>query len=243
MSVERPRVLVVQHEDDGPPALLGQWLVEAGCDLDVRRPYAGEELPALEGYAALLVLGGAMGANDDAEHPWLTPTKELFRAAAADGVPALGVCLGHQLAAVALGGVVERNPRGQQLGVLEVGWDAAASADDLLGPVVRPVRGVHWNSDVVTRLPAGAVLLATAPTGEVQVARHAPTVWGVQLHPEVDAAVLQRWAASDEGSHDDARDAAQVAVVQEVAGARAELDAAWRPLAQALTDLARAQAG
>ena len=117
------RVLVVQHQDDCPPALVGDWLVEAGCVLDVRRPYAGDELPDdLADHDAFLVLGGSMGAADDADHHWLAATKALIREAAEGGTPTLGICLGHQLAAVALGGEVTRNPQGQQLGLLPMGW-------------------------------------------------------------------------------------------------------------------------
>ena len=114
-------VLVVEHEDKCPPALVGDWLVEAGCALEVRRPYAGDDLPDLTAYDAFLVLGGPMGAGDDAKHGWLGPVKERVRDAVATGLPTLGICLGHQLIAVALGGTVERNPRGQQLGLLPVG--------------------------------------------------------------------------------------------------------------------------
>ena len=74
---------------------MGEWMA---VDLDVRRPYVGDDLPtSLQGYAALVVMGGAMGANDDATSPWLPAVKELIREAAADGVPTLGICLGHQL--------------------------------------------------------------------------------------------------------------------------------------------------
>ena len=62
------RVLVVEHEPGAPAALLGQWLVDAGAELDVRRPYAGDALPdSLDDHDALLVLGGSMGAHDDAD--------------------------------------------------------------------------------------------------------------------------------------------------------------------------------
>ena len=104
--MSRPTVLVVEHDVECPPALFGEWLVEAGCDLDVRRPYAGDELPGLTAYDGFVVLGGPMGANDDAQHPWLAPVKELVREARDVGLPTLGICLGHQLVAVALGGSV-----------------------------------------------------------------------------------------------------------------------------------------
>jgi GMP synthase (glutamine-hydrolysing) len=228
-------VLVVQHQDDCPPALIGEWLAEAGCALDVRRPYAGDRLPDdLSGHDSLLVLGGSMGADDDAEHPWLTPTKELVRDAAARRTPTLGICLGHQLIAVALGGEVSRNPRGQQLGLLPMGWTDAVTQDGLMAGLVGTRVGIHWNDDVVTRAPAGTTALSVAPDGELQAARFTPTVWGVQLHPEVDEDILREWAEEDpdryaEGVLDD--------VLARIAAARTELEAGWRPLAQGLAAL------
>ncbi|KQT94353.1 hypothetical protein ASG49_05580 [Marmoricola sp. Leaf446] len=238
----RPRVLVVEHEAGAPAALLGEWLVEAGADLDVRRPYAGDALPDdLAGHDALLVLGGSMGAHDDAEHAWLTPTKRLVREAADRAVPGVGVCLGHQLAAAALGGRSAPNPAGQQLGLLPVGWTDAAAADPLLSAVaVGPARGLHFNDDVVVEQPDGVVVLATAPGGELQAARLAPTVWGVQLHPEVDAAIVAQWAAEDPDRHAEG-DVARL--LGDLDAAREELDRTWRPLAQRLVQLARATPG
>ncbi|MCW2806441.1 MAG: glutamine amidotransferase class-I [Marmoricola sp.] len=233
---DRPRVLVVQHEQDCPPAWMGDWLVEAGCVLDVRHAYAGDDLPAdLAHHEALLVLGGAMGANDDATHPWLGPTRELVRQAAWQAVPTLGICLGHQLVAVALGGECGRNPRGEQLGLLPVGWTDEASGDALTRGILATTSGVHWNDDVVLRPPEGTVVLARAPGGEVQVARFAPTVWGVQLHPEVDDRVLATWAEDDRDRYDEG---VLDDVLRRVAEAREQLAAGWRPLAQALSALA-----
>jgi GMP synthase (glutamine-hydrolysing) len=240
--VSAPLVLVVEHDRECPPALLGDWLTDAGCALDVRRPYAGDELPAdVASYDGLLVLGGPMGANDDAKHAWLAPVKQLVRDAVATQVPTLGVCLGHQLAAVALGGTVDRNPHGQQVGLLDVGWTDAAVDDALLGPLATPRRGVQWNDDVVTGLPPGTTLLAATGLGEVQAVRYAPLAWGVQLHPEVDVPVLQPWAESDRGSHE-TRGIDTDAVLREIDAARAELDDAWRPLAAGFSALAREHA-
>ena len=223
-------LLVVQHEDECPPGMLGRWWSDDGSRLDVRRPYAGDALPAdLTGHDALVVLGGHMGAEDDATHPWLTPTKQLFRTAAGGGVPALGVCLGHQVAASALGGRVTRNPAGSQTGLLRVGWEEAAARDALVGDLATPRRGVHWNDDVVVELPAGAVRLATAPGGEVQAARLAPSVWGVQWHPEADVDVVAGWPGTTRA-------------LDEVRTAGPELVASWRPLAAAFLALVRARA-
>ena len=227
-----PTVLVVEHEADCPPALFGGWLAESGCRLEISRPYAGDPLPRLDGYDGLLILGGPMGAADDAEHAWLGPVKEQVREAVRTGLPTLGICLGHQLIAVALGGEIGVNDLGQQLGVLDVGWTSDAAADPLIGSLATPRRGVQWNNDVVTALPDGATVLAATPRQEIQAVRYAPTVWGVQLHPEVDRQILDPWAASDRGSHD-ALGIDQEALLRDVEDARAELDAAWRPLAGA----------
>ena len=235
MTSPARHVLVVQHQDDCPPAMVGDWLVEAGCDLDVRRPYAGDALPEdLSRHDTFVVLGGSMGANDDADHPWLTPTKDLVRDAAERRTPTLGICLGHQLVAVALGGAAARNPRGQQLGLLAMGWTDDAGHDDLMGDLVDTNVAVQWNDDIVTDVPAGTVVLARTPEGEIQAARFAQSIWGVQLHPEVDDRILKEWADEDpnryaEGVIDD--------VLARIAAAREELVAGWRPLARALVAL------
>ena len=232
-------ILVVQHETDCPTGWVGDWLVEAGAELDVRHPYRGDDLPSdLHGYSGLIVLGGSMGANDDAENPWLTATKALIREGAVRRVPVLGICLGHQLCAVALGGEVVRNPRGQQIGVIPVGWTDEAAADELFGAMVAPVRAVQWNNDIVSRLPEGAVLLAETPAGEVQAARFAPTVWGVQWHPEAGHDIIRTWV--DEDRDEAAERGINVDFhVAAVAEAEQEMRATWRPLAERFLALTR----
>jgi GMP synthase (glutamine-hydrolysing) len=233
------RILVVQHEADGPPGHVGRWLLEAGCVLDVRRPYAGESLPDdLDGYDGLVVLGGAMGATDDDRHWWLTPTKALIRVAGDAEVPTLGICLGHQLAAEALGGRSVRNPRGQQIGLLEVGWTAEAAADALMGMVREaPRRGVQWNYDVVDPLPPGATVLAATADGEVQAVRYGPSMWGVQLHPEVDHTIVGSWVTDDERTELADRGLDADGILTDIEAARPELDAAWQPIAEGFARL------
>ncbi len=155
-------------------------------------------------------------------------------------MPTLGVCLGHQLIAVALGGTVEANPRGQQVGLYDVGWRPEAKDDDLVSGLPPTMRGIQWNSDLVTALPDGAVVLAATAEGELQVARFAPTVWGVQLHPEADEPMVRSWAAGDRDDHLE-RGIDQDAVLAGIDAARTELDEAWRPLATGLVALVGAQ--
>lgn len=225
------QVLIVQHEDDDPIHLMGTWM--EGVDLTVCRAHDGDPVPsAIDGYDGLVVMGGAMGAHDDEKAPWLPEVRELIRRASAAEVPTLGICLGHQLCAVALGGEIEVNPKGRQLGLLDVGWTAAAADDELMAGLLSPRRAMHWNDDVVARLPEGATQLATASTGEVQAARHAPSVWGIQWHPEVDDALVAEWA-NEGGLTASERER----LLDDLVRARGDLDEWWRPLAQRFTDL------
>jgi GMP synthase (glutamine-hydrolysing) len=240
--VDTQQLLVVEHEAQCPPGWIGEWLAEAGADLDVRRPYAGDDLPGdLTGHAGMVVLGGEMGAGDDETYAWLTDVKRLVVAAAADRTPVLGICLGHQLAAAALGGEVGPNPLGQQIGVLDVGWTGAALDDALFGKLAargRDLPAVQWNNDVVTRLPEGAVALAHTTRDELQAARLAPAVWGVQWHPEAGEEIIRPWADHD---RDDAveRGVDVDAYVADVVAARDRLRATWRLLADRFAEICR----
>jgi GMP synthase (glutamine-hydrolysing) len=233
-------LLVVEHEAQCPPGWLGEWLVEVGAELDVRRPYAGDELPQdLRGHSGLLILGGEMAADDDETYPWLSELKRIVVAATADETPVLGVCLGHQLVAVALGGEVGPNPLGQQIGVLGVGWTEAAQSDRLLKPLAAlgtDVPAVQWNNDVVTRLPDAAVDLAHTSRGELQAARFAPNVWGVQWHPEAGEEIIRPWADHD---RDDAveRGVDVDRYLQDVIAAREDLRSTWRALAERFAEI------
>jgi GMP synthase (glutamine-hydrolysing) len=239
------QLLVVEHEAQCPPGWMGEWLVEAGAHLDVRRPYAGDALPEdLDSHSGLVVLGGEMGAHDDETYPWLTDVKRLVARAVDDGTPVLGICLGHQLVAVTLGGDVAPNPHGQQIGVLDVGWTPDALDDRLLGALAargradHEVPAVQWNNDVVTRLPEGAVDLAHTSRGELQAARFAPAVWGVQWHPEAGEEIIRPWADHD---RDDAveRGVDVDAYLADVVAAREELRAAWQALAERFAEVCR----
>jgi GMP synthase (glutamine-hydrolysing) len=232
-----PRVLVVQHEEDDPIHLMGIWM--EGVELAVCRPDHGDPVPtSLDGIDGVVVMGGAMGAHDDEKAPWLPATRALIRTAAAAGVPTLGICLGHQLCAVALGGDVEVNPNGRQLGLLDVGWDAEAADDELMRGLVGTRRAMHWNDDVVTRLPEGARQLATASTGEVQAVRYAGSVWGIQWHPEVDDRLVAGWA-NDGGLPEDEKER----VLDDLVRSRRDLDEAWRPLAVRFATLVTSASG
>ena len=238
-----PPLLVVEHEAQCPPGWMGEWLAEAGLVVDVRRPYAGDTLPSdLVGHAGMVVLGGEMGAYDDADHPWLTDVKQLCRTAVATGAPRIGIALANKLLAVGMGGLVAPGPHGQQIGVLDVGWTPEAYVDPLLAPVTAldDTPAVQWNNDVVTRLPDDAVALARTPRGELQAARFGSAAWGVQWHPEAGVDIIAPWAEHD---RDDAveRGVDVDAYVEDVAAAGERLRRTWRVLADGFADVCRAR--
>lgn len=219
-----PRLLVVQHEDDCPPGLIEPWLGSAGIDCDVLEAHRGRAVPAeLVDHAGLVVLGGRMGAEDDTEHRWLLPTRALVAGTVASGRPFLGVCLGHQLAAVALGGTVTPNPHGRARALVPFGATEDGRQDPLTSALPPGSPVLHWNNDVAVELPAGAVRLASAPDGTVQAARFGPSAWGVQFHPEVDAGIVSRWARGDEP-------AAEQETLAALRSRRQELHRAWEAL-------------
>jgi GMP synthase (glutamine-hydrolysing) len=232
------RILVIQPELDDPPHLFGAWLEEAGATLEVRQPSAGDPLPALAGYAGLVILGGAMSANDDDVLQWVTPVKELVREAVSEGLPTLGICLGHQLIGTALGGRVTPNPLGQQVGLVPVGWTEAAQDDRLFAGLATPRRGVQWNYDLVVDPPPGATILAKTEQGEIQVLRYAAAAWGVQLHPEVDETVVGTWVTDSERGDLAERGLDAELLLRDIKDAREELDHAWAPLAAGFADVA-----
>jgi GMP synthase (glutamine-hydrolysing) len=226
------RLLVVQHEPDAPVAWLGEWWTGLGLELDIVRGDLGH--PVVERWDdvlgspdGLVVLGGAMGACDDAVASWLAPTRALIADAVAHQVPTLGVCLGHQLAAVALGGTVGRNPSGRTIGPVPVRLTGAAASDPLLSGV-DGLPAIHYNDDVVLEPPAGATVLATLPDGRPQALRFAETAWGIQFHPETSPEVFGAWLRWDSP---DGLTPEQDALLAEVGAAREVLRAAWQPLA------------
>lgn len=202
------RYLIVQHEAEAPAGWLAERWAQQGIDLEVVRPDLGEPIPGSLTHDALVVLGGPMNANEDDDFPWLAPTRELIRSTVADGIPTLGVCLGHQLVNVALGGEVIVNPLGRIVGLVPLSLTAVGEDDPLLsGLSGRDV--VHYNGDVVSRLPEGASVLATSPDGSVQAVRYGPRVWGVQFHPETTPEVFEAWMANLVPEGDEPSDGAQ----------------------------------
>ncbi|MFB7452681.1 type 1 glutamine amidotransferase [Streptomyces sp. NPDC056194] len=191
-------VLVVQHERDTGPGLVGERLAETGIDLRVHHPWRGEELPgSLAGWAGLIVLGGAANCEDDTAAPWLPRVRQLIREAVETGLPMLGICLGGQILAHALGGRVSRRPHGPEVGAVPLRRLPTADGDPVLGAVPEGALAAQWHWDDMDRLPVGAVPLLTGDGCLHQAFRVGPRAWGVQFHPEVLSDAIADWAGSD----------------------------------------------
>ena len=192
MSVdERPTLLVVQHVPwEGPHRIL-----DACHDLHVHtvKPLAGHPLPPHEEVAGAVVMGGPMNADEVVRFPGLLAEREWIAAAVERGMPLLGICLGAQLLARALGAEVRPGPR-PELGFAEA--RVHDTADPLLGALAPGAEVLHWHGDVFD-LPAGAHHLASSAQTENQAFR-VNNAWGVLFHPEADLALVEAWLAVPE---------------------------------------------
>jgi len=185
------RLAVLHHLDEPFLGLAERPLRDAGLTLDERRLLHGDVLPELGEVDGILSLGGSQSVVDIDRDPLLTAEARLLRQAVDERVPVLGVCLGGQLLAHALGARVVRAPR-RTVAWVEVEATPAAAGDPLAEALGSPVRGLHWNEDAF-ELPAGATELLTRYGQGVTAFRAGDRAWGVQFHPEVDAAALDGW--------------------------------------------------
>jgi GMP synthase (glutamine-hydrolysing) len=195
---EMPRLVVVQHQDDGGLGRLAAPFARS-TRLEVRRPDRGEPLPdGLDGVHGLVVLGGSMAAWEDERTPWLPATRALMAEAVEAGVPLLGICLGAQLLAHATGGRVERGAHGIEAGLSRIVPTPDADADPLMAALPPDgFVGTQGHQDEIVELPAGAVLVGTARPYPHQAFRLGATAWGVQYHPEVTADDFDGWMRED----------------------------------------------
>ncbi|MFE5481085.1 type 1 glutamine amidotransferase [Streptomyces sp. NPDC056527] len=228
-----PSVLVIQHEDGTGPGLVGDRLRRAGLHLDVVHPWLGDRLPdSPHGHAGLVVLGGAAGCEDVAAMPWLPRVREMLRAASAEEIPVLGICLGGQILAHTFGGAVAPRPQGPEIGAVLLRRLPAADADPVLGAVPEGAAAAQWHWDEVVRLPPGAVPLLTGDDCPIQAFRVGSVAWGVQFHPEVLADSLAEWALA-EGAEARSAGADPEAAVTAVRAAEPELRTVWGAMADA----------
>lgn len=151
-------------------------------ELDARR----FELPDAKDFAALVVTGSAASVTE--RSPWILAAERVLVEFVAAGVPTLGVCFGHQLLGRALGGDVQQNPRGREIGTVET---ELCADDPLFADLPRRVSVNMSHVDSVVALPLGARVIARTELEPYAAVRFGERAWGVQFHPEFDGAVMR----------------------------------------------------
>ncbi len=186
------RVLAVVHQEDAGLGVFGTSLPD-DCSLEVWRP-AEEMGPRLVEVDpnAVIVLGGAMNAHEEAEHPWLRREKAWIAGLLERGVPVLGVCLGAQLLAEAAGGSVRRAAQ-PEIGWHEIRLEPGAGDDPVMGGLAERFTGFGWHSYEAVP-PEDATVLARSDLS-IQAFRLGSRSWGIQFHAEVSAPILEGWIA------------------------------------------------
>jgi len=189
----RTTLAILHHLEHPSLGAAERPLNDAGAQLDGRYLRRGDPLPDLDAVDGLIALGGEQSVTELERYPYLHEEAELLREAVEREVPVLGVCLGAQLLAHALGGAVRRLPR------RTVEWSRLertpeAEGDPLTTALPQPVHGLHWNEDGFEPPPSGVELLTRAGHG-CEMFRVGPCAWGVQFHPDVDGRMLDSWYA------------------------------------------------
>ena len=186
------RLLVFQHV---PHEILGTFnplLKEAGFRIRyINFGRTPEAEPNVEKYDGLIILGGPMCVDQTDSHPHLLTEIKAIETAISNNMPVLGICLGAQLIATALGARVQRNP------VKEIGWyDVTPSDAGTKDPLFSRFKGTEkifqWHGDTFD-IPHGAEHLASSPECPNQAFRYGERTYGLQFHLEVDEPLIQRW--------------------------------------------------
>jgi GMP synthase (glutamine-hydrolysing) len=185
---DRPSLLAIQHVPwEGPHRILDAC---GGLEVHTAKPLAGQALPGHDEVAGAVVMGGPMNVDDVERHPALASEREWLAEAVRRELPVLGICLGAQLLARALGAEV-RAGQAPELGFAPV--EVLDPNDPVLGALAPRTMVLHWHGDVFD-LPDGARHLARSDRTEVQAFRKG-NAWGVLFHPEADLALLEAWLA------------------------------------------------
>jgi GMP synthase-like glutamine amidotransferase len=184
-TTEEMKVAILLHDPSEPAGLIDTLLSAEGHPSVAVRLDETNEVPSDLREAALVLMGGPMSANDEVGYPWLTAEKALVRRAVQAGRPVLGICLGAQVIASALGACVYASDS-------EVGWRSLAGVpDNPIFPSSFPAFELHGET---FDLPAGAVLLATGDQVPHQAFAVGSAV-GLQFHLEATTSMIADWAA------------------------------------------------
>jgi GMP synthase-like glutamine amidotransferase len=185
------KILVFQHVAVEHPGSFRDIMREAGHSMHAVELDENEPIPDLAGYDILLVMGGPMDVWEEDIYPWLKAEKAAIREWVAAGRPYLGMCLGEQLLAVAMGGKVTLMTAPPEVGMSEV-----SITPDLIFQGIGPLcTCFQWHGAEVVELPPGARLLATSPGCAVQAFAIGTHAYGLQFHMELTETTAAEWGA------------------------------------------------
>jgi GMP synthase-like glutamine amidotransferase len=187
------RVHTLQHVPFEGLGSIAAWLAQRDSRVTTSALYAEAELPKLDTFDWLIVLGGPMSANDDETLPWLAGERRLIAEAVAAGKLVLGLCLGAQLLARSLGATVTPNPE-REIGWFEIEPTRDAADSPHAAVFQPPMEAFHWHGETFA-LPPGATHLARSAGCEHQAFAVGERVLGLQFHlettPEVARALIE----------------------------------------------------
>jgi GMP synthase-like glutamine amidotransferase len=178
---------VLQHVEFEAPAGVADWAAGRGVALRIFHLYRDATLPSLSGFDMLTVMGGPMSANDEARFAWLAPEIALVHAAIAAGKTVVGICLGAQIIAKALGARVYRGS------AKEIGWfpvDRTVGSHPCFDDLPETFTPLHWHGETFD-LPAEATLLASSKITKTQAFTVGRQVLGLQFHMEASEASVR----------------------------------------------------
>ncbi|PLX73993.1 MAG: amidotransferase [Desulfuromonas sp.] len=173
------RAHYLQHVPFEGYGSIKSWLNETGYELTCTRFFADDPLPDVEEIDFLVIMGGPMGVNDTDDYPWLTREQTFIKEMVATGKPVLGICLGAQLIASALGAPIYPNR------CKEIGWLPVQRTTDHDGHFHFPDEELvfHWHGETFD-LPEGAMRIASSACCENQAFQIGRSVIGLQFHLE-----------------------------------------------------------